>query len=62
MVGSVYKIIAKFLSLRLHEVMDEVTSNSQGAFVKGRQIMNDILIVNECVDGMKKLKELGLVC
>lgn len=36
LLGSLYKIISKVLSLRLRNVMDEVVSNSQCAFIKGR--------------------------
>jgi len=42
LVSSLYKIIAKVLLIRLRKVMNKVSSLSQGAFVKGRQIMNDI--------------------
>lgn len=60
LVGSLYKIISKVLSIRLRGVMDKVISNLQGAFVKGKQIMDGILIAN--VDGRKKRRESGLVC
>lgn len=30
--------------------------------MKGRQIMDDILIASECVDGLKREKKSGLVC
>lgn len=43
-------------------MMDKVTHSSQSAFVKGRQIMDDILVASECVDGWKKAKSSGLVC
>lgn len=36
--------------------------DTQGAFVKGRQIMDCILIATECVEGLKKEKKSGLVC
>lgn len=61
LVGSLYKIIAKVLSLRLRDVMDKVTFDSQGTFVKGHQIMDGIFIANECVE-LKKKKDSRLVC
>lgn len=36
LVGSLYKIISKVLSLRIRKIMDSVVSISQGAFVRGR--------------------------
>lgn len=62
LVRSLYKIIAKVLSIRLCGVMDKVISNLQEAFVKRRQIMDGILIANELLDGQKRRKEPGLVC
>lgn len=61
LVSSLYKIIAKVLYMRLKNVLGGLVSNSQGVFMKGRQITNRILVVNELVDGRKRSKELGLV-
>ncbi|KAL4332801.1 hypothetical protein GQ457_07G014130 [Hibiscus cannabinus] len=54
LIGSVYKIIAKVLSKRLREVIDGVISDTQCAFVKGRQIFDGILVANEVIHTMKK--------
>lgn len=62
MVSSLYKIITKVLSLPLRTAMDKITFSSQGVFVKGRQIMGDIFIANECVDKLKKMEKSGIVC
>lgn len=59
---NLYKIIAKVLSVSLRGAVDKVTSNTQGAFVKGRQIMDGILIANRCVDWQRRFKKLGPVC
>ena len=50
LVGSVYKLLAKVLANRLKTVMGEVTSDSQHAFVHGRQILDVVLIANEALD------------
>jgi len=50
LVSSVYKILSKVLTNRLRNVVGNVVSTSQYAFIKGRQIMDGILIANEIVD------------
>lgn len=56
LMSSLYKIISKVLSLRLRLVMDEVVSCSPGAFIRGRQIVDSILIANKLVDSRKKVR------
>ncbi|GAU46852.1 hypothetical protein TSUD_241610 [Trifolium subterraneum] len=57
LVGSLYKILAKVLANRLRLVIGSVISESQIAFVKDRQILDDILISNEVVDEARKSKK-----
>jgi len=52
-----YKVLAKVLANRLREVIGSVVSDSQLAFVKGKQILDGILIANEVVDEAKRMKK-----
>jgi len=56
LVGCMYKVLAKVLTNRLHEVVGRVVSDSQSAFVKGKHILDGILIANEAVDEAKRMK------
>jgi hypothetical protein len=62
LIGSIYKLLAKVLANRLKLVLDSVISESQNSFVGGCQILDSVLIANECLDSWIKSGIPGLIC
>lgn len=52
--GSLYKVLAKLLANRQRSVIGSVISDTQSIFVKGRHILDGIMVANEIVDEAKK--------
>jgi len=54
LLGSLYKLLSKVLASRLSNEMNSIISVSQSAFLKGRHLVDGVLIINEVVDLAKR--------
>lgn len=55
-IGSLYRILEKFLALRLKKVIGKLVSKCQMAFVPGRNMLDGVEVVNEFLDLAKRNK------
>jgi hypothetical protein len=61
LLGCLYKLVAKVLTARLSKVIGVLIPNTQSAFIKGRQLVDGVVVVNEVIDFAKKLKKECLI-
>lgn len=57
MVGCMYNIISKLISIRLKFVLASIIDKSQLAFEMDRQILDGVMVANEAITWLKKRKE-----
>lgn len=50
-----YKLISKVLCLRLQGCLNDIISESQAAFVPGRQIFDNILVAHELMSALNSI-------
>jgi hypothetical protein len=62
LVGGVYKIVPRVLANRLELVVENIISKPQNAFIKGRQILDSVLIATECIDSRLGYEVPSLLC
>jgi len=60
LVGALYKVIAKVLAERIKKVLNSVIDESQSAFLKGRGILDSVLMANEVVEDLRRRERSGI--
>lgn len=54
LIGVMYKVSTKVLATIIQKLLPKLISVAQGAFVHGRQILDGVLIANECIHSRYK--------
>jgi hypothetical protein len=62
LVSGVYKIIAKVLASRLRRVVETIISKPQNELLKGKQIVDFVLIANKCLNSRIRSGDPEVLC
>ncbi|GLT87099.1 hypothetical protein SLE2022_051990 [Rubroshorea leprosula] len=61
LIGCMYKLLSKVLANRLKAVLPGIISESQSAFLGGRQLVDGVLVLNEVVEEVKRRKQSAFI-
>ncbi|WJX53700.1 hypothetical protein P8452_39668 [Trifolium repens] len=61
LLGCLYKLVSKVLAARLAKVIGSLIPNTQSAFIKGRNLVEGVVAVNEVIDFAKKSRQRCLI-
>ncbi|GJS60856.1 RNA-directed DNA polymerase, eukaryota [Tanacetum coccineum] len=61
LIGYQYKIVGKILANRLSMIIDDLVSSEQSAFIKGRQILDGPMILNEVLSWCNNKKKRTMI-
>jgi hypothetical protein len=61
LLGILYKLIAKVLASRLAKVMNTLIAPTQSTFIKGRNLVDGVLVMNELVDLARRQRKQCLI-
>ncbi|GKV47995.1 hypothetical protein SLEP1_g54839 [Rubroshorea leprosula] len=61
LIGCVYKLLSKVLANRLKAVLPGIISETQLAFLGGRQLVDGVLVLNEMVEEVKRRKQSAFI-
>jgi len=60
LVGAIYKVISKVLAGRIKTVLNSVIDERQYAFLKGRGMLDSVVMANEVVEDLRRSGRRGL--
>ncbi|GJZ74956.1 RNA-directed DNA polymerase, eukaryota, reverse transcriptase zinc-binding domain protein [Tanacetum coccineum] len=61
LIGILYKIIAKIISCRIALIIADIVDPVQSSFIKNRQILDGLMILNEVVHTLKRKKKKAMI-